>query len=163
MADRDLFEEFVAARYAALVRAAYLLVGNRSDAEDLVQTALAKVVPVWPRIAEDPERYVRTVLARESVNRWRRRRWREVATAELPETAPAPALDGVVADRATLRRALGRLSPRQRAVVVLRFYEDLSVAEVADVLRCSEGTVKSQTHDALARLRTILPDREEIS
>ena len=161
MADRDLFEEFVAARYAALVRAAYLLVGNRSDAEDLVQTALAKVVPVWPRIAEDPERYVRTVLARESVNRWRRRRWREVGVATVPDVAGLPATDAVVTERLALRRALGQLPPKQRAVVVLRFYEDLTVAEVAAILTCSEGTVKSQTHDALARLRQLLPEAND--
>ena len=163
MADRDSFEEFVAGRYAALVRSAYLLVGNRADAEDLVQTALAKVVAVWTRIEDDPERYVRTVLVRESITRGRRRRWREVSTAEPPEATAAPALDGIVADRATLRRALGQLSPRQRAVVVLRFYEDLSVAETSDVLRCSEGTVKSQSHDALANLRAVLPERAELS
>jgi RNA polymerase sigma-70 factor (sigma-E family) len=163
VADRDSFEEFVAGRYAALVRSAYLLVGNRADAEDLVQTALSKVVPVWSRILDDPERYVRTVLVRESITRWRRRRWREVSTAELPEAPAAPALDGIVADRATLRQALGQLSPRQRAVVVMRFYEDLSVAETAAVLRCSEGTVKSQSHDALANLRALLPERAELS
>lgn len=159
MAGRDSFEEFVAGRYAALVRAAYLLVGNRADAEDLVQTALAKVIPVWSRIEADPERYVRTVLVRESVNRWRRRRWRETAVADLPEAAAgvgAP-LDTGVADRLALARALGQLPPRQRAVIVLRFYEDLTVAETAAILRCSEGTVKSQTHDALARLRTLTP------
>ncbi len=99
MADRDSFEEFVAGRYAALVRSAYLLVGNRADAEDLVQTALAKVVPVWQRIEEDPERYVRTVLVRESVNRWRRRRWREVGVAVLPDRADRPEPETAVADR----------------------------------------------------------------
>ena len=163
MADRDGFEEFVAGRYAALVRSAYLLVGNRADAEDLVQTALAKVVGVWPRIEDDPERYVRTVLVRESITRWRRRRWREVSMSELPEADASPALDGITADRATLRRALGRLPTRQRAVVVLRFYEDLSVAETADVLHCSEGTVKSQTHDALTKLRLLMPDHAPLS
>ncbi|MCB0906022.1 MAG: SigE family RNA polymerase sigma factor [Nocardioidaceae bacterium] len=163
MAERDSFEEYVAGRYAALVRSAYLLVGNRADAEDLVQMTLAKVVPVWQRIEEDPERYVRTVLVRESVNRWRRRRWREVSVAELPQPATGEAVDAVVGDRATLREALDRLSPRQRAVVVLRFYEDLPVAEVAQLMRCSEGTVKSQTHDAMARLRHVLPDRAELS
>jgi len=155
VADRDSFEEFVAGRYAALVRSAYLLVGNRADAEDLVQTALSKVVPVWQRIEEDPERYVRTVLVRESVNRWRRRRWREVNVAVVPDRAEPLALDTAVTDRLALRQALGQLPPRQRAVVVLRIYEDLTIAEVAAILNCSEGTVKSQTHDALARLRSV--------
>jgi RNA polymerase sigma-70 factor (sigma-E family) len=163
VADRDSFEEFVVGRYAALVRSAYLLVGNRADAEDLVQTTLAKVVPMWPRIMADPERYVRTVLAREAVNRWRRRRWREVNVTAMPEVAadPGSGLETRVTDRLALRSALGQLPPRQRAVVVLRFYEDLGVAEVADVLRCSVGTVKSQTHDALARLRRLVPDLDE--
>lgn len=161
MADSDSFEEFVAGRYAALVRSAYLLVGNRADAEDLVQTALSKVVPVWQRIEQDPERYVRTVLVRESVNRWRRRRWREVGVATVPDVADLPATDAVVTDRLALRQALGQLPPKQRAVVVLRFYEDLTVAEVAAILTCSEGTVKSQTHDALARLRQLLPEAND--
>ncbi|MFT3871992.1 MAG: SigE family RNA polymerase sigma factor [Nocardioides sp.] len=158
MAEREDFEEYVAARYGALVRSAYLLVGNRADAEDLVQTALSRLVSAWPRISGDPERYVRTVLVRESVTRWRRRRWREVSTERLPEAAAPGQLDQAAADRVALHSALGQLSPRQRAVVFLRFYEDLTVAETAEVLRCSEGTVKSQTHDALARLRGLLPD-----
>lgn len=158
MAEREDFEEYVAARYGALVRSAYLLVGNRADAEDLVQTALSRLVTAWPRISGDPERYVRTVLVRESVTRWRRRRWREVSSERLPEAAAPGQLDHAAAERVALHSALGQLSPRQRAVVALRFYEDLSVAETAELLRCSEGTVKSQTHDALARLRGLLPD-----
>jgi RNA polymerase sigma-70 factor (sigma-E family) len=144
------FEEFVGARRAALVRTAYLLTGNHADAEDLVQSALIKAVPKWGRIADDPEPYVRQMLARESVNRWRLRRWREVHTDRLPES-PEPAVD--VAGRESLRVALAALAPRQRAVVVLRYYEDLTERETAEALGISVGTVKSQARDALARLR----------
>ncbi|MDF1606321.1 SigE family RNA polymerase sigma factor [Nocardioides sp. YIM 152315] len=157
MSERDLrasFEEYVAARRGALLRTAYLLTGNAHDAEDLVQTALLNVVPRWGQIAANPEPYLRTVLARESVNRWRRRRWREIHTDRLPE-APT---EGPGADRVALGAALARLAPRQRAVVVLRYYEDLTERETAQVLGISVGTVKSQTHHALARLRTLVPD-----
>ena len=149
MSDRDSFEAFVIARRGALLRTAYLLTGNDADAEDLVQTTLLKAVPAWARILDHPEPYVRRILARESVSRHRRRRWREVATADVPETA-------VVADptdKESLRRSLLTLAPRQRAVIVLRYYEDLTERETAEVLGISVGTVKSQTRDALARLR----------
>jgi len=145
----DSFEEYVAARRGALLRTAYLLTGSREDAEDLVQVALIKAVPHWKRIADQPEPYVRKILARESVSRWRRRRWREVPSDDLPETP----VDGPAEDRVELQRALARLAPRQRAVIVLRYYEDLTEAETARVLGISVGTVKSQARDALARLR----------
>jgi RNA polymerase sigma-70 factor (sigma-E family) len=145
----DSFEEYVAARRGALLRTAYLLTGSRDDAEDLVQVALIKAVPHWKRIADHPEPYVRKILARESVSRWRRRRWRELPSDELPETH----IDGPAEDRVELQRALGRLAPRQRAVIVLRYYEDLTEVETARVLGISVGTVKSQARDALARLR----------
>jgi RNA polymerase sigma-70 factor (sigma-E family) len=144
------FEEYVGARRAALVRTAYLLTGNAEDAEDLVQTALIKAVPKWGRIADNPEPYVRTILARESVSRWRRRRWREIATDVLPEREQ-PHVDPT--DRASLRSALLALAPRQRAVVVLRYYEDMTEQQTAEALGISVGTVKSQCRDALARLR----------
>lgn len=157
MSGPDSFEEYVAARRAALLRTAYLLTGHREDAEDLVQTALVRVVPRWSRIADDPEPYVRRVLVNESVSRWRRRRWREVHTGQVPERGEAgPDL----AQREVLRAALGRLAPRQRAVVVLRFYEDLTERETAAVLGVRVGTVKSQSRDALERLRTLLPESE---
>ena len=146
---REGFEEFVVARRPALLRTAYLLTGSHQDAEDLVQVALIKAVPHWKRIADQPEPYVRKILARESVSRWRRRRWREVPSDDLPETP----VDGPAEDRVELQRALARLAPRQRAVIVLRYYEDLTEAETARVLGISVGTVKSQARDALARLR----------
>jgi RNA polymerase sigma-70 factor (sigma-E family) len=151
------FEEFVAARRASLLRTAYLLTGSHADAEDLVQAALVMCVPHWPRIADRPEPYVRQVLARESVSRWRRRRWRETAIGELPEHAgDGPDLD----QRETLRRALDALAPRQRAVIVLRYYEDLTEKETASVLGIAVGTVKSQARDGLGALRRLLPDLE---
>jgi RNA polymerase sigma-70 factor (sigma-E family) len=155
--DRAGFEEFVAARRAALLRTAYLLTGSHADAEDLVQVALVKVVPHWNRIADRPEPYVRQALARESVSRWRRRRWRETSSGQLQErAASAPDVD----QRLALQQALGSLAPRQRAVIVLRYYEDLTEKETASVLGVAVGTVKSQARDGLARLRTLLPDLE---
>ena len=145
------FESFVDARRDALLRTAYLLTGDHHEAEDLVQTTLLKVVPRWNRIGDRPEQYVRTVLARESVNRWRRRRWREVSTYVLPETVQHEGSD--IEDRLTLLEDLRRLSPRQRAVLVLRYFDDLSEADTAAVLGISVGTVKSHSREALARLR----------
>ena len=158
MSDRDGFEEYVVARRTALLRTAYLLTGHHEDAEDLVQLALIKVVPHWRKVADNPEPYVRAVLARESVSRWRRRRWREVTTEALPEVHRSGA--SAVADdagRLALQAALGRLAPRQRAVIVLRYYEDLTERETAQVLGIAVGTVKSQARDALARLRDLVP------
>ena len=151
---RDSFEEYVAARRGALLRTAYLLTGQHQDAEDLVQVALLKVVPKWSRIADDPEPYVRKVLVHESISRWRRRRWREVHTDRLPD---AP-IEGPGADRVALRQALARLAPRQRAVVVLRYFDDLTERETAALLGVSVGTVKSQARDARARLRELVPE-----
>ena len=139
------FAEYVAARQTALLRTAYLLTGHRQDAEDLVQMTLVKVVPHWSRLHGDPDAYVRTVMVRESVSRWRRRRWREVVGA----TAPEPVIDVPSSEaRLDLQRALAALAPKQRAVVVLRYLEDLSVAETASALGVAEGTVKTQTRDA---------------
>lgn len=142
------FEEFVVARRDALLRTAYLLTGDHHDAEDLVQSALIKVVPKWTRIKESPERYVRKVLARESVNRWRGRRWREVTTEVVPETVHHDSTD-----RIALLEDLRGLAPRQRAVLVLRYFDDLTEAETASALGISVGTVKSHARDALTRLR----------
>ena len=154
MSGPDSFEEYVAARRGALLRTAYLLTGSHDDAEDLVQVALIKAVPHWKRIADHPEPYVRKILARESVSRWRRRRWRELPSDDLPETP----VDGPAAERVELQGALARLAPRQRAVIVLRYYEDLTEVETARVLGVAVGTVKSQHHDAMVRLRELVPD-----
>jgi RNA polymerase sigma-70 factor (sigma-E family) len=147
------FEEFVAARRPALLRTAYLLTGSQADAEDLVQTTLLRVVPRWARIAASPEPYVRQVLARESVTRGRGRRWRERSVARLPERArPGPG-----DDRMALRDALAALSPRQRAVLVLRYYDDLTEVATAEALGISVGTVKSHAREGLERLRELAP------
>jgi len=154
------FEEFVVARRGALLRTAFLLTGDHHDAEDLVQSALIKVVPKWARIQESPEGYVRQVLARESVNRWRGRRWREATTDVVPEVMHHPSAAST--DRIALLEDLRRLAPRQRAVLVLRYFDDLTEADTAAALGISVGTVKSHARDALARLRN-QPSGEERS
>ena len=154
-AGREDFEAFVAARYAALLRTAYLLTGDHHDAEDLLQQALVKAVGAWGRIQGDPEPYVRTILVRQNISRWRGRRWRELTTDTPPETAVFES--GGTEDRIALHRALGSLAPRQRAVIVLRYYEDLTEVQTAEALGISVGTVKSQSRDALRRLRDVLP------
>ncbi len=156
---RESFEEYVAARRTALLRTAYLLTGQHADAEDLVQMALVKAVPHWRRICDDPEPYVRKILAREATNRWRRRRWREVSSDVLPETS-SDATDPT--DREVLRQALMRLSPRQRAVVVLRYFDDLTEQQTAEVLGIGLGTVKSHGRDAMARLRELISLEEPL-
>jgi RNA polymerase sigma-70 factor (sigma-E family) len=151
------FDTYVRDHAQSLCRGAFLLTGDRHLAEDLVQTALAKCAPRWGRIANegDPTPYVRTVIVRTAIA-WRRRRWRgEVPTSPLPETTgtdPVGAVDG----RERLRQALLVVPRRQRAALVLRFYDDLSEIETARVMGCSVGTVKSQTAKGLARLRTVL-------
>jgi len=151
MADRSGFDEFVATRSPALLRTAYLLTGDHGLAEDLLQTALAKCWFAWGRIDGPPEPYVRRALATTYATWWRRK-WRaERPTGVLPERPAEPR--HVLEDRDALWRALGALPRRQRAVVVLRYYEDLSEAETASALGVSVGTVKSQAAKALATLR----------
>ncbi|MBO0870502.1 MAG: SigE family RNA polymerase sigma factor [Micromonosporaceae bacterium] len=152
------FEEFVAARYPSLVRTGYLLTGDRGHAEDLVQHALAHTYLAWNRLDEvaNAEAYTRTVMVRQVV-RWRRR-WRsEVPTDPLPEptgTEPTGADHASTVETAqAVRRALARLPAAQRAVLVLRYFDDLSEAQIAEVLGCSPGTVKSRSSRALAALR----------
>lgn len=162
MAACEDFEEFVAARQEALLRTAYLLTGHRQDAEDLVQTALVKAVPHWSRLTGDPEAYVRRILVHENVSRWRRRRWREWTVAGPAEQLGSPASpEEDVAGRIALRQALAALAPRQRAVLVLRYFEDRSEAETAELLGISVGTVKSHARDGLARLRRTVPGLDE--
>lgn len=155
MRDDRTFEEFVAARGSALLRTATLLcAASRHDAEDVVQSALEKAYRHWSRIEGDPEPYVRRILVNLTISRARRRKiLREVHVAEPPETEIPEAADGVVL-RDALIRELHRLPPRQRAVLVLRYWEDLSEAQTAQLLGCSVGTVKSQASKALARLRS---------
>ncbi|WP_026313440.1 SigE family RNA polymerase sigma factor [Actinomadura flavalba] len=160
MARYDGLAEFVVGRGPGLLRAAYLLTGDGHLAEDLVQSTLVKVAPRWERIvaAGDPEAYVRRALYNEHVNGWRRfGRFGERPSAATPETGRHPDHADDAVRTLVLARALRRLTPRQRAVLVLRFYEDRTAAETARLLDCSVGTVKSQTHRALARLRLLEP------
>ena len=152
-AGRAEFEDYVLARSPALLRTAYLLTGNRADAEDLLQTALAKTYLAWGRIRdrEAVDGYVRRVLVTTQTSFWRRRR-PEDPYADLPER---PGRDAHADSdlHAALWGALSGLTRKQRAAVVLRYYEDLSEAETARVLGVSVGTVKSTTSRALASLR----------
>lgn len=159
MTDTDItgFTEFVQATWPGLYRTAYLMLGDHQLAEDLTQTALAKTYASWRKV-KDPgaaPAYARVVMANTAASWFRRRSWRN----ELPtETLPESGVDHDPSTGPALLDALATLAPRQRAVVVLRYYDDLSVREVAHALEISEGTVKSQTSDALARLRALLGD-----
>ena len=148
------FTAYVVARSRLLRRSAYLLCGDWHRAEDLTQTALTKVYVAWARVsrADNVDGYVRTLLVRTYLDEERTRWRRERPTGEpLDGVRPDPAAD--TDERLDLVRALGALPARQRAAVVLRCWEDLSIAEVARTLDCSEGTVKSQTSRGLAVLR----------
>ena len=155
MREPDGFAAFVAARSPALVRTARLLTGDHAAAEDLVQHALARTWPRWSRL-RDPaagEAYVRKVLVT-SYATSRRRRWHgELPSEQLPDHAATGDAYARSDERAAMTGALATLTARQRAVVVLRYYDDLTEAQAADVLGVSVGTVKSQSHKALARLR----------
>ncbi|GAA3800749.1 SigE family RNA polymerase sigma factor [Sphaerisporangium flaviroseum] len=158
------FREFVAARGQALMGTAYLLTGGRHQAEDLLQTVLTRLVTRWHGIQADgnPEGYVRTALYREFVS-WRRvARNREIPRADMPDIAGHENHEDTAVQRVVLEHALRRLTPRQRAVLVLRFYEDHSEADTARILGCSVGTVKSQTHHALRRMRTLAPELADL-
>lgn len=162
------FREFVEARSPALLRTAWMLTGDQAAAEDLLQTALARTWPHWTRIADGrPDAYVRKVMVRVNLS-WRARRWnRESPTrdGQTPEPGHQASLDdpGRVDDRLELLDALMSLPVRQRQAVVLRYFDDLSVDAVSEVMGCSVGTVKSQSAKGLARLRQALeapePDR----
>lgn len=154
--DEGDFSTFVSARWPALVKTAYLLTGDFHEAEDLVQSTLAKVYPQWRRVrSETVDAYVRTALVNNNRSRHRRRRVAQLLTPLVPDR-PSPAGgpgDGQGGDRDLLVSVLAELPERQRAVVVLRYWEDLSAEEVASMLGCSVGTVKSQASRALAKLR----------
>ena len=157
--DEDAFHEFVVARTPALARTAYLLTGDHHLAEDLVQTALFKAAKAWGRIQGDPEPYVRRILYTENVSWWRRRRHTtETALGEYDEAA-ATADDDL---RLSLEHALARLTAKQRTVLVLRYYEDRTEAQTAELLGIGVGTVKSTTRQALARLRAVAPHLGEL-
>jgi RNA polymerase sigma-70 factor (sigma-E family) len=147
------FSVFATSRWPGLVRLAFGLTGDRWLAEDIAQTALARAYVAWPRVsrADDPDAYLRRILVNASNRRFRRRR-----VAEQPGDPPERAVEGpadVVGERAALLAALHQLPPRQRAVIVLRYWQDLTDAQIAATLGCSPGTVRSQLSRALAKLR----------
>jgi RNA polymerase sigma-70 factor (sigma-E family) len=159
------FDAFVRARTPALLRSAYLLTGDQHLAEDLVQSALGLTHRAWRRLRDDgnAEAYVRRTMYHLQVSRWRRRRVAESFPGELPDRV------GMQADHAehtvlrlSLRKALSRLTAKQRAVVVLRFFDDLTEAQAAETLGVSVGTIKSQTSLALRRLRDAAPELAEL-
>jgi RNA polymerase sigma-70 factor (sigma-E family) len=147
------FGEFMRGRWPAMVRLAYALTGDLGYAEDVAQSAFARAYAAWGRVrgTGDPDAYVRRIVINENRKRFRRQRVAEDLTGDPPEVAdsagPGPE------EREALLDALGRLGPRQRAVVVLRYLLDMSEAETAEALNCSVGTVKSQASRALATLR----------
>ena len=153
-AEEGEFREFMAARWPTLMRTAYLLTGDRHHAEDLAQTALEKTAAHWNRIrrADDADAYVRRVLLNTHLARFRRRRVAEVLRADLSDVAEADASPSV-ALRDEVLTALASLPKGQRAVVVLRYWEDLTESQTASALGCSIGTVRSQAHRALRKLR----------
>ncbi len=162
-ASTDSFDDFFAATWSRLYRTAYAVAGDHASAEDALQSAFARAYASWRKVSrvDHPEAYVRRMVVNEILDQRRRAWWRrERSQAETPE----PATDGgdrtaeSVADRTSVWAAVRDLPPRQRAVIVLRYYEDLSEREIADILGCAPGTVKSQASDALAALRRLAAD-----
>jgi RNA polymerase sigma-70 factor (sigma-E family) len=166
--EEDLFREFAVRQAAPLRRCAYLFCGDWHLAEDLMQTTLVKIYRAWPTVArrEVLTHYARTVLLRTWLDE-KRRPWRrsEVGHADVPDVSDSSAEPGQEAERsfarALVHEALLRVPPRQRAVLVLRYFDDLSIAETAEAMGCSEGTVKSQTARGLVNLRTALAAMEK--
>lgn len=160
MADREAFDAYVRERWAPLLRTAMLLAGDRHSAEDLVQETLIRAAQHWSRV--DPataDAYVRRILYTRSVDAWRWRRHQpDPVDVTVDERRTATGDPDVVEARLTLAAALRRLTPRQRAVLVARFYEDRTEVQTARVLGCSVNTVKSQTRHALERLRVLAPE-----
>lgn len=159
-AERE-FRDFVCAETPSLMRSAYLLTGDQHYAQDLVQSTLAGVALHWRTAAEHPKAYARKALYRQAVSWWRwRGRRPETVLAELPEVVRED--DDDRERRLVVRAALGRLTSKQRAVLVLRYFEDLPESETAALLGCSVGTVKSQARHALSRLRVLAPELGEL-
>lgn len=160
--DVAAFTEFAHARSAALHRAAYLMVGDAQLAQDLVQEALTKTYVAWPRL-RDPNRaeaYTRKAITTTAIGWFRRKGWNnERPTSELPERATG-GLEERVAEHDWLWSALQGLPVRQRAAIVLRYYEDLTEAQTAEAMGCAVGTVKSQVSAGIAKLRAVLRDQD---
>ena len=158
------YDAFVRARTPALLRLAYLLTGDQHLAEDLVQSALARTHRAWARLRDqgNAEAYTRKTMYHLQVTWWRRPRVAETIRAEVPDRSDAVDTGDRVATREALRRALLRLTASQRAVLVLRYFEDRSEAETAEVLGVTVGTVKSQTSRALERMRAVAPELADL-
>jgi len=155
--DED-FAHYVRARQHQLLRAAYLVCGDEHLAEDLVQVALVKLAGNWSRVrAQHPDAYVRRILYNDAISAWRKVR-RETLDPDAGRSVAAPDAFHDREHRIDLMAILAQLPPRQRAVIVLRYFEDRTERDTADVLGISVGTVKSQAHDALTRLRELVPD-----
>lgn len=155
------FDEFVTHHGPELLRLAYMLSGSREQAEDLVQNALVKTYRRWDTVAtaDRPIAYVRTIVVREHVSRWRRLSNREVPGA-IPDSIASDSPDDAIAETDAMWRLLATLPRRQRAVLALRYYEDLSDSDIAQVLGCSAGTVRSNASRGLASLRHSAIERE---
>jgi RNA polymerase sigma-70 factor (sigma-E family) len=147
------FDEFVVASWPSLFRMSFLLMGDYQLAEDVLQSALAKLYVAWPRVSmmEHPRSYTRKVLTNEAMAWWRRRSSSEQPVSDWPDAAVAGHEDSVTQAR-VVWQSLQRLPPRQRAVMVLRYYEDLSEAEIARTLGISTGSVKTHAHHAVRTL-----------
>jgi RNA polymerase sigma-70 factor (sigma-E family) len=152
----DAFAEFATSRHGALYRYAYLLTGDRGLAEDLVQEALVKTYVGWHRLRDpnNAEAYTRRAITTTAIGWWRRKSWRAERPHDDVPDRPADADDATA--RIWLWNELQKLPPRQRAALVLRYYEDLTETQTAEILGCSVGTVKSQVSDALKKLRARL-------
>ena len=160
----DEFCDFVAGSQTRMVRIGELLTGDRGRGEDLAQHGFAQAFAAWPRLRSgDPEAYVRRCMVNAQTDWWRRRTWRELPTSQLPERADLTDLTAAAAEREVVLRALARLTVRERIVLVLRFYLDLSELQIAAELRIAPGTVKSSAARGLAKLRADPELREETS
>jgi RNA polymerase sigma-70 factor (sigma-E family) len=164
--DRSPFAEFALARAQALHRAAYLMVGDEQLAQDLVQEALTKTYVAWPRLRDprNAEAYCRKAITTTAITWFRRKGWNNERPTEYlpPDTRGIAGPEASVADRDAVWQALRDLPPRQRAALVLRFYEDLTEVQTAAAMGCAVGTVKSQVSAGLAKLRERLGDDAEL-
>jgi RNA polymerase sigma-70 factor (sigma-E family) len=158
------FEEFVLARAAALVRFARLLTGDQDRADDLVQDVLAQAYASWHRVGslDQPDLYVRRMLVNANNSWWRRAVNREVAVPEVRGNGTSADTAHESAERDELWRLVLQLSPRQRTVIVLRYYEDYDDATIAGLLNCSPGTVRTQARRALAKLQVLRPAHDAV-
>lgn len=152
MAERAGYAEFVASRSDRLLRTAYLLTRDWALAEDLLQEAMTKAWFAWKRLDDQPEAYVRKIIVTTYITWWRRK-WRGEQPTDVVPELPGVDLAAASDERDAVWRALGRLAPKQRAVLVLRYYEDMTEAQIAGLLGISTGTVKSHSAKGLARLR----------